>query len=278
MLHCCTAVLLYCLQVDWWWLVFGETQQVGSLSNSHPLLHCSTGVLLYCCTAVLLYCLQVDWWRLVFDEAQQVGSLSNTAVMADYLQAQHRWVVTGTPLGAGGLSDVGNLLRLINASPFHETSVFRAAIERPFYASVEAAAAALAADTPDTAAAAAAGQLQGLANVGLDRCDSDEEGVGVRLSDASAAAAAAAGQGNGVGLASPPAAAAAAAGGGDAAAALMGAVSEALTPRYKRQERDGVRRLLALQQPLMWRTSKAVADLDHPLPPRCVCVWCKVSK
>jgi SNF2 family DNA or RNA helicase len=49
---------------------------------------------------LLLLC-QVDWWRLVFDEAQQVGSLSNTAVMAGYLQAKHRWVVTGTPIGAG---------------------------------------------------------------------------------------------------------------------------------------------------------------------------------
>lgn len=38
---------------------------------------------------------------MVFDEAQQVGPLSNTAVMAGYLKAQHRWVVTGTPIGAG---------------------------------------------------------------------------------------------------------------------------------------------------------------------------------
>jgi len=43
----------------------------------------------------------------VFDEAQQVGPLSNTAVMAGYLKAQHRWVVTGTPIGAGEARALG---------------------------------------------------------------------------------------------------------------------------------------------------------------------------
>jgi len=37
---------------------------------------------------------------------------------------------------------------------------------------------------------------------------------------------------------------------------------------YGRAERDGVRRLLALLQPLMWRSNKMTSALDHPLPPR----------
>ena len=38
---------------------------------------------------------------------------------------------------------------------------------------------------------------------------------------------------------------------------------------YGATARDGVRRLLALLQPLMWRSSKESAAADHPLPPRC---------
>jgi hypothetical protein len=170
--------------------------------------------------------------------------------------------------------------------------VFRAAIERPFYASVDAAAAALEAGA--TATAGTVGQRQGSRHAGLGVLGSDNEGEGMdEVFDGlqGPAAAAAAGGLNGTGFtvgngfaegllsqdsAAAAAAAAAGAGGSDtpaaaaAAAAVMGAVTEALTPRYKCQERDGVRRLLALLQPLMWRTSKAVADLDHPLPPRCV--------
>ncbi len=46
---------------------------------------------------------QVHWWRVVFDEAQLAGGgFSATAVMATRVTAQHRWAVTGTPIGTGG--------------------------------------------------------------------------------------------------------------------------------------------------------------------------------
>jgi len=159
---------------------------------------------------------------------------------------------------AGGLADVGNLLRLINASPFDETPVFRSAIERPFYESVEAAAAAL-----STAGAARPGSTSAPA------ADSDDEAFPVGELDSLGAEGdcmlvdgwlqAAGAAGGAAEAAQTPAAA------GDQAPVLT-ALAKALAPRYRR--RDGVRRLLALLQPLMWRTSKAVADLDHPLPPR----------
>lgn len=57
----------------------------------------------------------------------------------------------------------------------------------------------------------------------------------------------------------------------NAAGAVMSTVtsngtSDVIT--YGRAERDGVRRLLALLQPLMWRSNKEAAAADHPLPPR----------
>lgn len=95
---------------------------------------------------------------------------------------------------AGGLEDVGNLLRLIGAAPFDTTYTFRKAIHEPFHASATAAAAALQ--------------------------DQHQQCV-------------------------MPA-----------------------TPQYRRRHRDGVRRLLSLLQPLMWRSNKEAAAADHPLPPR----------
>eukprot|EP00775_Hariotina_reticulata_P011459 gene11459-11605_t len=58
-------------------------------------------------------------------------------------------------------------------------------------------------------------------------------------------------------------------------AAAEAAVAAPLPPpgrqqqrRYGWAEREGVRRLLALLQPLMWRSNKKTSALDHPLPPR----------
>jgi hypothetical protein len=144
----------------------------------------------------------------------------------------------------GGLSDIGNLLRLINASPFHEAHVFRSAIEHPFKKSVEAAAAAL--------AAAATAAEPGVAAAAAGSEDADRDGMSTDP-PLPTAAAVDADDADGKPLT------------GSTAGALL---LEVLAPRYRRRERDGVRRLLALLQPLMWRTSKAVADLDHPLPPR----------
>lgn len=180
----------------------------------------------------------------------------------------------------GGLSDIGNLLRLIDAEPFHQGSVFKSAIQVPFHASVYSAAAAVAA----MAARAAAGG------------GSDDEGDNAAITAAAAAAAAAgAGGSNGSNdsddviiidndddklpslAARPtpsPAAAAAAAADGISGGCVGGVpdavVAKVLGPRYGYREREGVRRVMALLQPLMWRTSKAVADEDHPLPPRWV--------
>jgi hypothetical protein len=103
---------------------------------------------------------------------------------------------------AGGLDDVGNLLRLIGAAPFDSSSTFRRAIREPFAASL--------------AAAAAAQQHH-------------EQRDYVTLDVTS------------------------------------NITSNAV---YGRAQRDGVRRLLALLQPLMWRSNKEAAAADHPLPPR----------
>lgn len=186
------------------------------------------------------------------------------------------WPVAPVLSALGGLADVGNLLRLINASPFHESYSFRSAIEHPFYASVEAAAAAsdksgqqprstapgsVADDDDDDHGHAGFGDDDESFDA-MDCCPAD---AGAGGTDAMAIGGARAAQP----LPSDSAAAAAAgARAADGASPVVTALSAALAPRYGRHERDGVRRLMALLQPLMWRTSKAVADMDHPLPPR----------
>jgi len=72
---------------------------------------------------------QLHWWRVVFDEAQNVGGSgghSATAEMGQRIAAQHRWCVTGTPIGPGGFDDVLGLLRALHAAPFvARPNVFR---------------------------------------------------------------------------------------------------------------------------------------------------------
>eukprot|EP00798_Chlamydomonas_sp_ICE-L_P012661 gene12660-15894_t len=71
--------------------------------------------------------LQIHWWRMVLDEAQMVGgiNLSVTGRMARKIITQHRWLVTGTPIGAGGVNDISGQLQALCIDPFEDTKIFR---------------------------------------------------------------------------------------------------------------------------------------------------------
>ena len=56
------------------------------------------------------------WLRIVLDEAQKAGT-GPVALMTQRLRAQHRWVVTGTPIGRGGLKDIHALFRALHHYP-----------------------------------------------------------------------------------------------------------------------------------------------------------------
>jgi E3 ubiquitin-protein ligase SHPRH len=100
------------------------------------------------------------WWRLLLDEAQNVGDgfsqarcacmhaslrcalnppsharllrCSQVGDMAAMLRARARWVVTGTPMGAGGLRDLHGLLRVLGHAPFADRRVWLACVQRPY--------------------------------------------------------------------------------------------------------------------------------------------------
>ncbi|CAN0346948.1 unnamed protein product, partial [Scytosiphon promiscuus] len=56
------------------------------------------------------------WWRLVIDEAHMVErTTQETAKMALKIPAQHRWCVTGTPIGKGSVDDLYGLLVFLQA-------------------------------------------------------------------------------------------------------------------------------------------------------------------
>lgn len=69
---------------------------------------------------------QIFWWRVALDEAQMVGvGFSAVAVMACRLSSVHRWCVTGTPIGTGGLDDIQGLLKVLQLAPFDVVDKFR---------------------------------------------------------------------------------------------------------------------------------------------------------
>ena len=73
------------------------------------------------------------WWRLVLDEAQQVSSgFSKVATMAQKIVARHRWCVTGTPLGHGGLSDLQGQLQVLHHDPYRAPAVWESLLEQPY--------------------------------------------------------------------------------------------------------------------------------------------------
>jgi E3 ubiquitin-protein ligase SHPRH len=67
----------------------------------------------------------IDWWRVCLDEAQRVEATTATcAKMALKLVTQHRWCVSGTPIGKGKLDDLYGLLLFLRLQPFSEKPWF----------------------------------------------------------------------------------------------------------------------------------------------------------
>jgi hypothetical protein len=54
------------------------------------------------------------------------------AQMAHRITSQHRWAVTGTPIGASGLEDVLGLLGILHHRPFDDPHLFGCVIARPY--------------------------------------------------------------------------------------------------------------------------------------------------
>jgi SNF2 family DNA or RNA helicase len=63
----------------------------------------------------------IRWWRVCLDEAQRVETpTAGSARMALKLQADHRWAVSGTPIGRGKLEDLYGLLLFLRMDPFSD--------------------------------------------------------------------------------------------------------------------------------------------------------------
>ena len=67
------------------------------------------------------------------DEAQMVGTgLRSVAVMAGRLHSTHRWAVTGTPVGPGGLDDIQGLLKVLHHDPFCDPLKWKWCVANPY--------------------------------------------------------------------------------------------------------------------------------------------------
>tara|TARA_A100001015_G_scaffold276277_1_gene334340 strand:- start:114 stop:1055 length:942 start_codon:yes stop_codon:yes gene_type:complete len=64
----------------------------------------------------------IRWKRIIFDEAQEVeGNVKSKIVqMVQKLKADHKWFVSGTPLGTGNISDLRNIMTLLNQAPYNQ--------------------------------------------------------------------------------------------------------------------------------------------------------------
>ena len=66
------------------------------------------------------------WWRVCLDEAQRVETpTTSSAKMALQLKAKHKWCVSGTPVGRGGLNDLYGLLLFLGVKPFNNKDWFQ---------------------------------------------------------------------------------------------------------------------------------------------------------
>lgn len=67
----------------------------------------------------------IRWWRVCLDEAQRVETpTAGSAQMALKLEADHRWAVSGTPIGRGKLEDLFGLLLFLRLDPFSDKPWF----------------------------------------------------------------------------------------------------------------------------------------------------------
>ena len=67
----------------------------------------------------------IQWWRICLDEAQRVETpTAGSARMALKLHAEHRWCVSGTPVGRGKMEDLYGLLLFLRLEPFADKNWF----------------------------------------------------------------------------------------------------------------------------------------------------------
>jgi E3 ubiquitin-protein ligase SHPRH len=81
--------------------------------------------------------MSINWWRIALDEAQRVETpTAASARMALKLISEHRWCVSGTPIGRGRMQDLFGLLLFLGARPFCEKDWFQASV-KPNYCDVK---------------------------------------------------------------------------------------------------------------------------------------------
>ncbi len=75
--------------------------------------------------------MNIKWWRVCLDEAQRVETpTAASARMALKLSSQHRWCVTGTPIGRGKMDDLYGLLLFLRSLPFSAKDWFRSCVKK----------------------------------------------------------------------------------------------------------------------------------------------------
>jgi SNF2 family DNA or RNA helicase len=67
---------------------------------------------------------QVEWYRIVLDEAHVIRNRSPHLQCLRFLEAKHRWCLTGTPI-QNRLEDLGALVEFLRISPFDNLKIFQ---------------------------------------------------------------------------------------------------------------------------------------------------------
>lgn len=74
----------------------------------------------------------LNWFRIILDEAHTIKNRQSKTARACYdLSAEHRWVLTGTPI-VNKLEDLFSLVRFLKVEPWNNFSFWRTFITAPF--------------------------------------------------------------------------------------------------------------------------------------------------